>query len=60
MTLADLTTCGRNILPEPKRSPTMSMPCIRGPSMTFIGEPSCCLASSVSASMKSVMPFTIA
>ena len=40
MTRADLTTCGRNILPAPKRSPTTDMPAIRGPSMTRRGRPS--------------------
>ena len=34
ITRADLTTCGRNILPAPKRSPTTLMPSISGPSMT--------------------------
>ena len=37
MTRADLTTCGRNILPAPKRSPTTFMPSISGPSMTASG-----------------------
>ena len=31
------TTCGRNILPAPKRSPTTFMPSISGPSITWIG-----------------------
>ena len=34
ITRADLTTCGRNILPAPNRSPTTLMPSISGPSMT--------------------------
>ncbi len=37
MTRADLTTCGRNILPAPKRSPTTFMPSISGPSITSRG-----------------------
>ena len=32
-----LTTCGRNIRPEPKRSPTTRMPSISGPSITSSG-----------------------
>ena len=31
------TTCGRNILPAPNRSPTIFMPSISGPSMTSSG-----------------------
>ena len=34
ITRALLTTCGRNILPAPNRSPTTFMPSISGPSMT--------------------------
>ncbi len=34
ITRADFTTCGRNILPEPNRSPTTFMPSISGPSIT--------------------------
>lgn len=30
-------TCGRNIFPAPKRSPTTFMPSISGPSITWIG-----------------------
>mmetsp|Transcript_4916 Transcript_4916/g.12722 ORF Transcript_4916/g.12722 Transcript_4916/m.12722 type:complete len:214 (+) Transcript_4916:1353-1994(+) len=37
MTRADLMTCGKNILPAPKRSPTVDMPAMRGPSITFSG-----------------------
>ena len=37
ITRADFTTCGRNILPAPKRSPTTFMPSISGPSITWIG-----------------------
>ena len=39
-TRADLTTCGRNILPAPNRSPTTFMLSISGPSITWIGRPS--------------------
>ena len=31
------TTCGRNIFPDPKRSPTIFMPSISGPSITSSG-----------------------
>ena len=37
ITRADLTTCGRNILPAPNRSPTTFMPSINGPSITASG-----------------------
>ena len=37
ITRADFTTCGRNILPEPNRSPTTFIPSISGPSITSIG-----------------------
>ena len=33
ITRADFTTCGRNILPAPNKSPTTVMPSISGPSM---------------------------
>ena len=36
-TIAHYSTCGRNIFPAPKRSPTMDMPLIRGPSITLRG-----------------------
>ncbi len=39
MTRALFTTCGRNILPAPKRSPTTFIPSISGPSITSIGRP---------------------
>ena len=55
-----LTTCGRNILPAPKRSPTTFMPSISGPSMIRSGSGYCWRASSTSASMKSTMPCTSA
>ena len=37
ITRADFTTCGRNILPAPNRSPTTFMPSISGPSITSSG-----------------------
>ena len=37
ITRADFTTCGRNILPSPNKSPTTSMPAINGPSITSNG-----------------------
>src|SRR5678810_1185962 len=37
MARALFTTCGRNILPAPNRSPTIFMPSISGPSMIWIG-----------------------
>ena len=58
ITRADFTTCGKNILPEPKRSPTTFMPAISGPSITSSGRLATRRASSVSASTKSVMPLT--
>ena len=55
-----LTTCGRNILPAPNRSPTTFMPSISGPSMMSSGRGYFCRASSTSASMKSTTPCTSA
>ena len=55
-----LTTCGRNILPWPNRSPTVFMPSISGPSITSSGRAYCWRASSTSASMKSTTPWTSA
>ena len=55
-----LTTCGRNILPAPNRSPTCFMPSISGPSMISIGRSPPCRASSTSTSMKSTTPCTSA
>src|SRR3954454_2276309 len=55
-----LTTCGRNIFPAPKRSPTTCIPPIRGPSITSSGRSARRRASSVSSSMKSTMPCTSA
>ncbi len=42
------TTCGRNILPAPNRSPTVFMPSISGPSITSSGRGSFRRASSAS------------
>ena len=56
MTRADFTTCGRNILPAPNRSPTTFMPSISGPSMTSSGRAAASRASSTSAMMNSSMP----
>ncbi len=51
-------------MPEPNRSPTVFMPAISGPSITCSGRPPparmACQHSSVSATMKSVMPCTSA
>src|SRR3954465_15088833 len=62
MTRALFTTCGRNILPAPKRSPTTFMPSISGPSITSIGCPPAAAIStrrsSVSPSTYVSMPFT--
>ncbi|MNZ85828.1 hypothetical protein D3C78_1046330 [compost metagenome] len=60
ITRADFTTCGRNILPAPNRSPTTFMPLISGPSMTSMGRAHCWRNSSVSSTMKAVMPLTSA
>ena len=60
MTRADFTTCGRNILPDPNRSPTTFMPAISGPSITSSGLLAALRAASVSASMYSLMPCTSA
>ena len=58
ITRADFTTCGKNIFPLPKRSPTVFIPAINGPSITSIGRSNWCLHSSVSSSMNSTIPFT--
>ena len=60
ITRALFTTCGRNILPEPKSSPTCFMPSMSGPSITCSGVPQTSRASRVSASICSVMPLTSA
>src|ERR1700694_1380348 len=54
------TTCGRNILPAPNRSPTTFMPSINGPSMTISGLAYFFRASSVSASMNPTSPCSTA
>ena len=54
------TTCGRNILPAPNRSPTIFMPSISGPSMISSGRGYFWRASSTSASMNSTTPWTSA
>ena len=51
ITRADFTTCGRNILPSPNKSPTTSMPAINGPSITSNGLGNVWRASSVSSTM---------
>ena len=51
MTRALFTTCGKNILPAPNKSPTTLIPAINGPSMTSSGRLHFCRASSVSTSM---------
>ena len=56
MTLADLTTCGRNILPSPNSLPTASMPAMSGPSMTAPAVPYSESASRRSASRFSLRP----
>src|SRR5215472_19115947 len=58
MTRADFTTWGRNIFPEPNRSPTMFIPSMSGPSITWIGRSYFVRASSVSSTIQSTMPFT--
>ena len=58
ITRADLTTCGKNILPSPNKSPTTPMPFISGPSMTSIGRAATRRHSSVSSSINCVMPCT--
>src|ERR1700733_10703028 len=58
MTRADLTTCGRNILPAPNRSPTTFMPSMSGPSITSSGRLDLSRASSVSSRTNSSRPLT--
>ena len=57
ITRALLTTCGRNILPDPKRSPTKFIPSMRGPSIIERGLLYLIRASSTSRSIKSTIPF---
>ena len=47
-------------MPSPNRSPTMFMPAISGPSITFSGRSTVSRTASVSSSMYSVMPCTSA
>ena len=58
ITLAALTTCGRNILPSPKSLPTASIPSIRGPSIIATAVPYSASASWISASSVSVLPLS--
>ena len=58
ITRALFTTCGKNILPEPKSSPTIFIPSIKGPSITSIGLSNFSLASSTSTSKKDILPLT--
>ena len=58
ITRADLTTCGRNILPAPKRSPTRFIPSIRDPSMTSRGLSEARRASSTSSKTYVSTPLT--
>src|SRR5829696_4545138 len=60
ITRALFTTCGRNILPEPNRSPTTFIPSISGSSITSSGRLAWRRASSVSSSTNSAMPLTSA
>ncbi len=55
-----LTTCGRNMRPEPNSSPTTFIPSISGPSMMASGSGYARRASSRSASTKSSTPCTSA
>ncbi len=58
ITRALFTTCGKNIFPLPKRSPTTFIPVIKFPSITSIGFSAFCLASSMSSKINSSIPFT--
>src|SRR6476469_4768582 len=60
ITRALLTTCGRNILPAPKRLPTTFIPFISGPSMIERALGYFVRASSRSGSRWSMIPFTSA
>ena len=60
ITRADFTTCGRNILPAPNRSPTMFMPSMSGPSITSSGRGDSWRASSASVSANVSIPCTSA
>ena len=58
MTRADFTTCGKNILPAPNKSPTTFIPIIKCPSITSMGAVASCLACSTSSIIKASIPFT--
>ena len=53
---AVFTTCGRNILPAPKSSPTSFIPAIKGPSMMSTACGKCSKAKCKSSSRWSPMP----
>ena len=55
---ADFTTCGRNIRPAPKLSPTVCIPSIRGPSITATALPSISRHSRTSSRRVAALPFT--
>ena len=58
ITFADLTTCGRNIFPSPKRRPTRFIPSISGPSIMLTARPYAAIQAARSSSSVSVLPFT--
>ena len=58
ITLADFTTCGRNIFPLPKSSPTASIPFISGPSITSTALPHRPRHSRAASRSPSVLPLT--
>ena len=53
---AVFTTCGKNIFPAPNSSPTVFIPFISGPSMTFTALPYTRMASDKSVSRFSDIP----
>ena len=58
ITLADFTTCGKNIFPLPNKSPTTFIPAIRFISITSMALLASNRASSTSNSINSSIPFT--
>ena len=58
ITRADFTTCGKNIFPEPNKSPTTFIPAIKLISITSMGFSAAKRASSTSISIKASTPFT--
>ena len=58
ITLADLTTWGKNIFPSPNRSPTLVIPFINGPSIILRALGYLLIASFKSSSIYSVIPLT--